>query len=62
MNTAEFVLASFRAFNVNAISRLAYDFSQNYIIFILIACLIITIYLRLKSEIVMSDAEEQNIL
>lgn len=62
MNFTEYFIQSFAAFNMNGLSHLAYLFQQNYFIFILIACVIATIAIKLKAEIELNPTEERMIL
>jgi len=62
MNFTSYLLSCFGAINANAFSNLAYAFQRNYFVFILVGCLIVTILMKLKTQIDMHPTEEENIL
>lgn len=62
MNVTGYIAETFAALNVNAFSHLAYAFQRNYFVFILIGCLIATIFINLKTQIDLHPTEEENIL
>lgn len=53
---------SFIAFNVNGLNYLAYMFTQNWSIAVILVAAVITTVLYMKEEIVLTTREEQNIL
>lgn len=56
------MLASFLAFNINALNNFIYLLTSNLWSFLMIIALAGTVILRLKEEIDMSVREEQNVI
>ena len=57
-----FLLDSFKAFNENAVNRIAYSFSTNWWLILFVAAIVVCVILGVKEESQGVYREEQNIL